>query len=163
MININSEKSINNHLSLTKSNSVTILGIEQYDDYCGILFIDPVDDPEGTTHFKCLKKNKLFSNMYYEIGSANQQNQSGVNCYKAYEDGDETAVFFIYGLGNDFDKCTSFELTINSVNKLEEISVSNTPYILIRTYDLEDQQNNIIVLDGSLSEKEFNQMLESME
>lgn len=153
LINVNDEESINAHIAVDKNKPITILAKEQLDDYIGILYTDPIDSNDNTTHFVYLKKHKLYSNRYVVLGGA-KGNTGSVDCSKAYEDGAKKPVFFIYGNGNSKSVCSVFEVdsyTLEPINKLEEINTPENAFIIAKDYELENSENQVFVYDDSLS------------
>lgn len=154
LINIDNEKSISDYLAVDKSNPIRILEMKEYEDYVGILYIDPSDKNEDDdyAHFVALIKHKFYQNRYIKKGS-NYGNFTQVSCYRIPDVNSENAVYFIFDISRNETKCTVFEedMTLNILKKLDEFDVPQTPYILIKEYKLENEYNDISVYNGSIT------------
>lgn len=154
LINIDNEKSISDYLAVDKSNPIRILEMKEYEDYVGILYIDPSDKNEDDdyAHFVALIKHKFYQNRYIKKGS-NYGNFTQVSCYGIPDVDSENAVYFIFDISRNETKCTVFEedMTLNILKKLDEFDVPQTPYILIKEYKLENEYNDISVYNGSIT------------
>ena len=154
LINIDNEKSISDYLAVDKSNPIRILEMKEYEDYVGILYIDPSDKNEDDdyAHFVALIKHKYYQNRYIKKGS-NYGNFTQVSCYRIPDVNSENAVYFIFDISRNETKCTVFEedMTLNILKKLDEFDVPQTPYILIKEYKLENEYNDISVYNGSIT------------
>lgn len=161
MMNIKDEKSINSYLSVDKNKPVTILSQNTYEDYAGILYTDPVDSNENVIHFVYVKKHKLYPNRYIVLGGG-KSNTGETECSKAYEDGAEKPIFFIYGKGDSDNICSVFEIdseTFIPVNKLEEIVLPAEDYVIAKDYKLENNENQVMVFNGSLGVEDVESLL----
>lgn len=152
MININSEKSISNHLAADQDMPITILDTAAIGNYFGILYTDPMDESEGYIHFRYITKAKLYKNHYYNIGGDCRITTDDTTLIDTNHSNESrnTAEVFIVGKGRNYDKKISiFEYNEKSDNpkKIEEIEVPAQPFIIAKTYDLEKSSHEISVQD----------------
>lgn len=158
MINIDDEKSLSDFLSANKDNPISILDFEKHENYVGILYTDPVNENNDMVHFVYLRKHNLYKNRYV-IKGGGKGNSTGADSTKAYDDEkDAKPLFFIYSQASEDNLCSVFEynfLTGEIVKKLDELEVPQNSYVIAKSYDLEDElYNDIMVFDGSVSFEE---------
>lgn len=67
LIDITSEKSINNHIAIDPQKPITILKTAQVGDYFGILYKDPLNEDYDYT-FRYITKSPFYKNRYYNTG-----------------------------------------------------------------------------------------------
>lgn len=153
MIDVESEKSINSHLAVDKSNPITILAKEQHEDYVGIFYTDPIDANDNVTHFAYVKKHKFYSNRY-KVSGGGKDNTGQIQSSTAFEDGDLNPIIFIYGNGKANELYSVFEMdahTFMPVNKLEEITIPDKNFVIAKDYQLSDKDNQVMVFEGSVT------------
>ena len=163
MINPDNEKSIINHLSTDKNKPINILAVKKYGNSFLIVYSDPSETETNkySSHFSRFVKHKLYPNRYqYCAGSLGNQTQVMVDGMLLYEEkaSDENKlVYAIANVASDETTCSVFELNedLFYIKKLDEIEVPKTPYILIKEYNLENKQNEIVVHDGSIDLEDF--------
>ena len=58
---------------------------------------------------------------------------------------------FIYNIASNETKCIIFEddLGLNSIRKLDEIDVVQTPYIIVKEYDLLSKYHYVMAVNGT--------------
>lgn len=152
LIDITNEKSIINHLSADKSKPITIIDTKQTGNWFGVLYTDPLDEDEGYYHFKYITKAKFYKNHYHNAGG-NSRFTTDETTYFELNNMDENrlaAEVFLFGSGRNYDKKLSvFEYSenTNKYKKIEKIEVPEEPYIMARSYKLEESSNTISIQD----------------
>ncbi len=186
LINITSEKSINNHIAIDPQKPITILKTAQVGDYFGILYKDPLNEDYDYT-FRYITKSPFYKNRYYNTGgylnvlgsgmldfipiksSNEKENKTDVligyfgNSKYEYN---QCSVFTYDMLDIDFEKITKdeeiaekCEAMADSLKKIDEFEIpDDNMFIITKTYNL-DYPYDIIICDGSISEVEKKQQI----
>ena len=162
LINPNNEKSLNKHLGVSEESIITILAQEKYNNYLGIYYTDSCGD-EGISNFVYLKENNLCKGRYKILGggsgntSVKSQRVSSNN-----NNSNEIPFYFIYGQNVADNICTVFECNENGylTKKIEEISVTDNPFVITKTYNLSNDNSDIFIFEGKATEKDVAQMME---
>ena len=163
MINIDSEKSIINHLSRDKNSPIEILKIEKSGNYAAVLYTDPVEIKNNpmAVHLDGLVKSKYYSDKY-ELSGRNGGNQTEAMVLSSdflSEENENNHICFIGNAAANESKCSVFEVDTEAacyVNRLDVIDVSkNQPYIIVNEYTLQSNSNLIIVYDGEIELREL--------
>lgn len=154
MININNEKSINSLLATDKDQPITILAKDEYKNCAGVFYTDPIDVDDGKTHFAYFIKNPFYTNRYSIKGGGGGTNI--IDCNQVQNE-DNELIFFIYSSADKESKCSVFEMgpDLLTIRKLEEIDTPKGPFIMVKEYDLESNDNQISVYNGSLSKDDL--------
>ncbi len=159
LINPESEKSLNKYLGVTDDSRITILAQEKYDDYLGIYYIDSNGEP-GINNFVYLKENKICKGRYKLQGGS-----SGTTSVKAQyisNNANKTFIYFIYGQNITDNICTVFECNEDGyfTKKINEISVPDNPFVIVKTYNLGSSNSDILILEGKVTEEDVAEMME---
>ena len=187
LIDITSEKSINNHIAIDPEKPITILKTAKVGDYFGILYSDPLDE-EYDYSFRYITKSPFYKNRYYNIGGCSNFSGSETLEFTPIKSSDEqenrTDVFLCYFGNNEYqyDACSIFtydceEYAINyeEITKEEEITekinaIASTLkkadeielpddniFIITKTYDFDYPYETMEIYDGAVSEEKAKQ------
>lgn len=162
LIDPRNQSSLNKHLGLSESSVVTVLAQENYENYCGIYYTDS-NENAGITNFGYLRQNKFIKNRYEICGGGS--GNAAVNSQtvkRADDETEESPFYFIYGQNPENDICTVFEVDENGyiLKKIDEIFVSNEPFILVKKYKLSNTNNDILIFEGRVTEDDIAEMME---
>lgn len=163
LVNPESEKSLNKHLGINSNSVITVLVQEKYKNYLGIYYKDS-SSSENKTSFIYLRENKICKNRYDKCGGGSS-NQN-VNSKRISRDDDFTAqnpFYFIYGQNVEDNTCSVFEYDIygNFTKKIDEISVPDDPFVVVKNYNLSNSESDIFVFEGKVTEKEILEFAET--
>lgn len=153
MADIKDEKSISDYLAVDKNEPITILEMESYEDYVGILYTDPFDKTQDDDycHFVCLKRHKWYKNKYVKAGSV-YGNFTETNCYEICDLDNNCKAFFIFDIPRKDTEVSVFETdgNLNILSKIEEISVPQKEFIILKKYKMKNSANSISIYNGSI-------------
>ena len=156
LVNANDEKSISDYLSYDKNKPIEILAKKSYKDYVAVLYTDPIDKENGEdddfAHFYVFKKHKLYKDKYVHCaGSIEGGNIISANVQQIEVMESSHAECFIYNVASNETKCIVLEddLGLNSIRKLDEIDVVQTPYIIVKEYDLLSKYHYVNTVNGT--------------
>lgn len=152
-ISFENDSSIINYLSANKDDSVTILAKEKYKNYAAVMYTVSTDEK---IHFVYFEKNPYFYNRYNIKGGGSTNN--GIDCTKVQNDNGEL-IFFIYNNDEEESKCSLFQIASDGMinNKIEEIDTPAGPYIIVKEYNFDDKESEILAFEGSKTIEEINQ------
>lgn len=186
LIDITSEESINKNLAVDPQQPIKILATAKNGDYFGILYSDPTDGDETAFHFRYVSKAKLYKNKYHNVGGSSLF-YGDYLCYDEVNTNDEdrtTSEVFIYSAGRteeSGDECTVFkynstdsyivpgdtdpqqitekyEKLADSYKKLDEFTLpDDDAFIIAKSYDIDNPDERIDVINKNVSEKEKKQ------
>lgn len=187
LIDITSDKSINDHFAIDPENPITILKTKKIGNYFGIIYTDPLDK-EYDYSFKYITKSPLYKNRYYNVGGYSNFLGSGTLGFtevKSPNEKENRADVFIYYLGNNkykYKKCSvyaynlsdneinfeeisddkeiieKFKRMADSVKKVDEIELpDDNVFIVSKTYNLDYPYEMMSFYDGSISEEDIKQ------
>lgn len=152
LVNINSEKSISNHLAADKNKTITIIDTAELGDYFGILYTDPVDEEQGYIHFRYITKASIYKNRCHNTGGDSRTTTEDTTFFELnnIDKNRHSSEVFIFGKGRDYDN----ELSIFEYNeetqkykRIEKIEVPKQPFLMAKTYSLEESHNSIRIQD----------------
>lgn len=163
LVNPESEKSLNKHLGINSNSVITVLAQEKYKNYLGIYYKDS-SSSENKTSFIYLRENKICKNRYDKCGGGSS-NQN-VNSRQISRDDDfsaQTPFYFIYGQNVEDNTCSVFEYDIygNFTKKIDEISVPDDPFVVVKNYNLSNSESDIFVFEGKVTEKDILEFAET--
>lgn len=154
MLSTNNNKSIINHLSTDKNSQIILLAQKHYNEYLGILYVDKKEQNDALVHFSYYKKHPLYKKRYKFCGQTSTS--SGVNFIRILNENSNEFEYFIFNGKSNRKNISIFEFQNGEpIKKLEEIHVDNNPYIIVRQYDLENNDNEILTFEGSYSLQEI--------
>lgn len=186
LIDITSEESINENLAVDPEQPITILATAENGDYFGILYSDPTDGDDNAFHFRYVTKAKLYKNKYHNVGGYSLFYDDYL-CYNEVNTDEEnrtTSDVFIYSAGRTSkseNDCSVFKYYIkdsyiipeetspqqitekykklaDSYKKLDEFTLpDDAAFIIAKSYDIDDPDDNIDVINESVSEQEMKQ------
>lgn len=163
LINPDSEKSLNKHLGVSNDSIITVLAQEKYNNYLGIYYTDS-NGEEGISNFVYLEENKLCKGRYKIRGGGSGNTSVKAQCVRSNDNNsDEAPFYFIYGQNVADNICTVFECDENGyfTKKINEISVADNPFVIAETYNLSNDNSDIFILEGKVTEKDVAQMMET--
>ena len=162
LINGYSEETIINDLSDDMNNPVEIFAVKKYEDHLGVAYKDPSDDNpyDDYVHFGHYIRHSLYKNRYYYKGGS-EGNVNGPSACVLSRQEAKLSYFIADELGREDDRCIVYETDAmgNTVRKLDEFDVpKNTPYILVKEYELLHIYHSIDVCNASRDyPREFNE------
>lgn len=182
LIDITSEKSINEKLAVDPKQPITIFATKKSGDNFGILYTDPTDENEEYYHFRYITKAKFYKNKYHNIGGYAKCSiiDPNISFYVLNNvENLKTAELFIFTLDSSvFENniCSVFEynwkdsvidleeitdekqiieklqISADSYKKLDEFELPDEDtYMISKTYELSQNDNEIVVVNGSVS------------
>lgn len=185
LIDITSEESISKNLSVDPKQPVKIYATAKNGDYFGVLYSDPTDE-DGVFHFRYVTKAKLYKNKYHNSGGYSTFSEGSLS-FEEVNSSDEkrkTAQVFIYRVGRTAEsgnECTVFKYNITNsyivpgetdpqqlTEKMEKLAASykkvdgfalpdEDAFIIVKSYKLDNPDDNIDISDKALSEEEKKQ------
>lgn len=186
LIDITSEESINENLAVDPEQPITILATAENGDYFGIVYSDPTDGDDSAFHFRYITKAKLYKNKYRNVGGYSLFYDDYL-CYNEVNTDEEnrtTSDVFIYSAGRTSESendCSVFKYYIkdsyiipeetspqqitekykklaDSYKKLDEFTLpDDDAFIIAKSYDIDDPDDNIDVINESVSEQDMKQ------
>ncbi len=186
LIDITSEESINENLAVDPEQPITILATAENGEYFGILYSDPTDGDDSAFHFRYITKAKLYKNKYHNLGGYSLF-YGDYLCYteaNTQEENRITSEVFIYSAGRTSESekdCSVFKYNskdsyiipeetspqqitekykklADSYKKLDEFTLpDDAAFIISKSYDIDDPDDNIDVVNESLSEQDMKQ------
>lgn len=185
LINAGSEKSISHNLASDPDQPVTVLATEKLGDYFGVLYSDPAEEDSNLYRFRFVTKAPLYKNRYRNIGGDSGFTPAYLVWDEAnLNDPARTqSVVFIFRVGKseaNSDRCSVFRYNINdsliifdeitdvqqivdkkekladTIEKLDEFVLPDEDtFILSKTYPLTRPDDEIMVVEGSVSAEEM--------
>ena len=185
LINAGSEKSISQNLASDPDQPVTVLATEKLGDYFGVLYSDPADEDPNQYRFRYVTKAPFYKNRYRNIGGYSGPKYASLvwNEANMNDPARTQAEVFIYRVGKskeNSDRCSVFRYNINdsliifdeitdvqqivdkiekladTIEKLDEFVLPDEDtFILSKTYPLTRPDDEIMVVEGSVSAEEM--------
>lgn len=160
LLNPDSEKSINRYLGISDNSEITVIAQKKHKNYLGIYYRDS-NENEGITSFMYLRESKLCKNRYDKLGGGS--GNGSVSSTTVQRDEDYTAenpFYFIYGECKDYNFVSVVEISNEGqfTKKVDEFTVSDEPFIIVKEYKLTDLESDIFAFEGEAEEELFSEV-----